>query len=75
MALPGWNLLWGTPLTERLMKEGTFAAKLFTKARPLAGLGATWPENIAALEVFLASPSAARITGQAISVNGGISAA
>ena len=69
------SLVEGTPLTERLMAEGTFAAKLFAKARPLAGLGATYPEDLAALAVFLASPSAAKITGQAISVNGGISAA
>ena len=57
------------------MEEGTFAAKLCAKARPLAGLGATWPEDVAALAVFLASPSAARITGQAVSLNGGLSAA
>ena len=69
------SLVEGTPLTERLMEEGTFAAKLFAKARPLAGLGATWPEDLAALAIFLASPAAAKITGQAISVNGGISAA
>jgi gluconate 5-dehydrogenase/3-oxoacyl-[acyl-carrier protein] reductase len=69
------SLVEGTPLTERLLEAGTFAAKLFAKARPLAGLGATWPEDLAALAVFLAGPSAARITGQAISVNGGISAA
>lgn len=75
MALPGWNLLWGTPLTERLMEEGMFAAKLCAKARPLADLGATWLEDIMALAVFLACPSAARITGQAVSLNGGISAA
>ena len=69
------SLVEGTPLTKRLLEEGTFAAKLFAKARPLAGLGPTWPEDLAALAVFLASPSAAKITGQAISVNGGISAA
>jgi 2-hydroxycyclohexanecarboxyl-CoA dehydrogenase len=32
-------------------------------------------EDIAALTVFLCSRAAARLTGQAISVNGGISAA
>jgi NAD(P)-dependent dehydrogenase (short-subunit alcohol dehydrogenase family) len=35
------SLVEGTPLTERLMEAGTFAAKLFAKARSLAGLGAT----------------------------------
>lgn len=69
------SLVEGTPLTDRLMEEGRFSAKLFAKARPKADLGATWPEDLAALAVFLASPAAARITGQAISVNGGISAA
>ena len=57
------------------MADGTFSSRLFAKARPLAGLGSTTPEDVAGLIVFLASPAASRITGQAISVNGGISAA
>jgi NAD(P)-dependent dehydrogenase (short-subunit alcohol dehydrogenase family) len=69
------SLVEGTPLTDRLMEEGRFSAKLFSKARPLAHLGPTYPEDLAALAVFLASPAAAKLTGQAISVNGGISAA
>jgi gluconate 5-dehydrogenase/3-oxoacyl-[acyl-carrier protein] reductase len=69
------SLVEGTALTARLMAEGTFSAKLFAKARTLAHLGPTTPEDVAALAVFLCSPAAARITGQAISVNGGISAA
>ena len=69
------SLVEGTPMTDRLMEEGRFSAKLFAKARPLAGLGPTGPEDLAALALFLASPEAALITGQAISVNGGISAA
>ena len=69
------SLVEGTPLTDRLMEEGRFSAKLFAKARPMAHLGATYPEDLAALVLFLASPEAAKITGQAISVNGGISAA
>ncbi len=69
------SLVEGTALTERLLAEGTFSKKLFEKARPLAGLGPTTAEDLAALIVFLASPGAAKITGQAISVNGGISAA
>lgn len=69
------SLVEGTALTERLMQDGTFAAKIFAKARQLAQLGPTYPEDLAHLAVFLASPHAARITGQAISVNGGISAA
>jgi gluconate 5-dehydrogenase/3-oxoacyl-[acyl-carrier protein] reductase len=69
------SLVEGTPLTDRLMAEGRFSAKLFEKARTMAHLGPTTPEDLAALAVFLLSPAAGRITGQAISVNGGISAA
>ncbi len=69
------SLVEGTGLTDRLMEEGRFSAKLFAKARSLADLGPTTPEDLAALCVFLLSPAAARITGQAVSVNGGISAA
>ncbi len=69
------SLVEGTALTERLMADGTFSKKLFEKARPLAGLGPTTAEDLANLAVFLAGPDAAKITGQAISVNGGISAA
>jgi NAD(P)-dependent dehydrogenase (short-subunit alcohol dehydrogenase family) len=69
------SLVEGTPLTERLMAPGSFPAKLFAKAREQAHLGATTGEDLAALALFLAGPEAGRITGQAISVNGGISAA
>lgn len=69
------SLVEGTPLTERLMEAGTFSARLFAKARPLAGLGPTTARDVAEVVVFLAGPQAARITGQAVSVNGGISAA
>lgn len=69
------SLVEGTALTGRLMAEGSFSRKLFEKARGLAALGPTTPEDLAELIVFLASPAAAKITGQAISVNGGISAA
>ncbi len=69
------SLVEGTAFTERLMAEGTFSKKLFEKARPLADLGPTTAEDLAELIVFLAGPGAAKITGQAISVSGGISAA
>jgi NAD(P)-dependent dehydrogenase (short-subunit alcohol dehydrogenase family) len=45
------------------------------KAASLAHLGAAEPDDLASLVVFLAGPGSARLTGQAISVNGGISAA
>jgi NAD(P)-dependent dehydrogenase (short-subunit alcohol dehydrogenase family) len=68
------SLIVGTPTGDRVL-EGGFSAKLFNKAITLAHLGVTGPEDLAGLIVFLASPAAARLTGQAISVNGGISAA
>jgi NAD(P)-dependent dehydrogenase (short-subunit alcohol dehydrogenase family) len=40
-----------------------------------AGLGLPSPEDLAPLAVFLLSPLAAKITGQVISVNGGLTAA
>ncbi len=59
---------------ERILAEG-FSQKLFQKAAKLASLGVARPEDLAAIAVFLAGPGGAKITGQAISVNGGISAA
>jgi 2-hydroxycyclohexanecarboxyl-CoA dehydrogenase len=68
------SLIDGTLTTARMAKE-PFAAKLFETARRAAQLGVAVPEDLAELIVFLSGPQAARITGQAISVNGGISAA
>lgn len=68
------SLIDGT-LTNRRVMADEFSAKLFAKAREAAGLGVVLPEEMADLIVFLASPQAAKITGQAISMNGGISVA
>lgn len=51
-----------------------FSRKLFEKAEKRARLGVVTPADIAPIAVFLAGPGAAKMTGQAISVNGGISA-
>jgi gluconate 5-dehydrogenase len=51
-----------------------FCAKVFAKAEKMAALGVVTKDELAQLVVFLASPAAAKITGQAISMNGGISA-
>ncbi|MFD2855271.1 SDR family oxidoreductase [Seohaeicola zhoushanensis] len=51
-----------------------FAGKLFGKAEAMAQLGVAEPDDLAHLATFLASPAARRITGQTISVTGGISA-
>jgi NAD(P)-dependent dehydrogenase (short-subunit alcohol dehydrogenase family) len=69
------SLVEGTPLTDRLMEEGRFSARLFASARQQAHLGPTTPQDVAAVIAFLCAPASGRITGQAISVNGGISAA
>ncbi len=68
------SIVRGTALYDKLMAN-PFAGKLFAKAEQLAALGVTEPEDLAQLALFLASPAAANITGQAISSNGGISMA
>lgn len=68
------SLVKDTPAYDRTM-QNEHGRKIFTKAEGRAKLGLPGPDDLAALVAFLASPAAARITGQAISVNGGISAA
>jgi NAD(P)-dependent dehydrogenase (short-subunit alcohol dehydrogenase family) len=68
------SLIGNTNVYARVMGD-PFSAKLFSNAAKLADLGVAQPDDLAALMVFLASPAAGRLTGQAISVNGGISAA
>jgi NAD(P)-dependent dehydrogenase (short-subunit alcohol dehydrogenase family) len=68
------SLIEGTITGDRALSGG-FSKKLFEKARQQAHLGVAVPEDLAELIVFLAGPGAARITGQVISVNGGISVA
>lgn len=67
------SIVEGTALHDRLMAD-PFAGKLFSKAKTRARLGVARAEDLAEIAVFLASPGGARITGQAISVTGGISA-
>jgi len=50
-----------------------FSARVFSKAIERASLGLPGPADVAAAIVFLASREASKITGQALSVNGGIS--
>jgi NAD(P)-dependent dehydrogenase (short-subunit alcohol dehydrogenase family) len=68
------SLIEGTETGDRALAGG-FSKKLFEKARQQAHLGPTEPDDLADLIVFLAGPGSARITGQVISVNGGISVA
>ncbi|CAN5237040.1 3-oxoacyl-[acyl-carrier-protein] reductase [soil metagenome] len=67
------SLIAGTATAERVLKDG-FSKALFEKAAKLAHLGVAEAEDLAGLIVFLGGPASAKITGQAISVNGGISA-
>jgi len=57
------------------MMANEFSRALFQKAEKKARLGVVSPVDIAPLIVFLAGPGASKLTGQAISVNGAISAA
>jgi 2-hydroxycyclohexanecarboxyl-CoA dehydrogenase len=68
------SIIEGTGNYEKVMAD-PFSNKLFGKAIKMAQLGVVEADDLAALIVFLASPQAAKLTGQAISVNGGISAA
>jgi 2-hydroxycyclohexanecarboxyl-CoA dehydrogenase len=68
------SLIAGTPGASLIFSD-PFSAKMFEKASAMAHLGVAEAEDLAAMAVFLASPAARRVTGQAISVNGGISVA
>ena len=67
------SLIAGTRTYDRVTAGG-FSKKLFDKAIAAAHLGLATPRDVAEAVVFLAGPGAARVTGQVISVNGGISA-
>jgi 2-hydroxycyclohexanecarboxyl-CoA dehydrogenase len=56
-----------------LIGSDPFSARMFEKAIAMAHLGVVSPTDLASMTLFLAGPAASRITGQAISINGGIS--
>jgi NAD(P)-dependent dehydrogenase (short-subunit alcohol dehydrogenase family) len=66
------SLVANTPGADLIFAE-EFSSKLFEKASKLAQLGVVEPEDLAAAALFLASPVARKMTGQALSINGGIS--
>lgn len=67
------SVVTGTESFERVLQD-PFAQKVFGKIDRMAALGLPDPDDLASLIIFLASEESARITGQAISINGGISA-
>lgn len=67
------SMTTGTAHYEKVMAD-PFCGRMFAKAAKAAALGVVSKEELAGLVVFLASPAAAKITGQAISMTGGISA-
>ncbi|GAB26333.1 putative oxidoreductase [Gordonia polyisoprenivorans NBRC 16320 = JCM 10675] len=67
------SLIEGTRTADNVLRDG-FSRSLFEKAAGQAHLGVAVPDDLASLIVFLAGPGAARLTGQTVSVNGGISA-
>jgi len=60
-----------TAVARRLAEAG---AERMEAARKRAGLGLPTPADIAPLVLFLCGPDARRITGQVISINGGLNA-
>lgn len=66
------SLIAGTPGAAMIFNE-PFSAKMFEKASAMAHLGVADAADQAAMILYLAGPDAKRITGQAISINGGIS--
>ncbi|MCG7632836.1 SDR family oxidoreductase [Gordonia McavH-238-E] len=67
------SLIAGTETAERLVADD-FGARIFAKITEKAQLGVPDATDIAAGVLWLASSAAAKITGQVISINGGISA-
>ena len=68
------SIIQGTRTYDMVMSD-PFSQRLFGKAHERARLGVATAADVAATVVFLLGPGPARLTGQAISVNGGISAA
>ena len=66
------SLVAGTPTSDLVLAEG-FGKRLFEKAAKQAHLGVTGVDDVARLITFLAGPHADLITGQTVSINGGIS--
>ena len=67
------SLVLETGTSERIKGE-EFATKIFDRISKKADLGVPTADDVAQLVEFLAGPGSSKITGQVISVNGGVSA-
>jgi NAD(P)-dependent dehydrogenase (short-subunit alcohol dehydrogenase family) len=67
------SIVGGTEFYQRLMAD-PFAGRLFGKAEQRAELGLVNMTDLAEIAVFPPSLAASKMTGQALSVTGGISA-
>ncbi len=69
------SIVRDTASYQRVMSGGEHSRHIFQKAESRAKLGVPTPPDVAPMITFLASSYASHITGQVISVNGGISVA
>ncbi|MBZ5738437.1 SDR family NAD(P)-dependent oxidoreductase [Nocardioides mangrovi] len=66
------SLIVDTASYDRAMSQ-EFSKKIFDKITRAASLGLTEPSDLAHAALYLTSPRSRRVTGQVLSVNGGIS--
>lgn len=66
------SLIVDTASYDRAMSQ-EFSKKIFDKITRAAALGLTEPSDLAHAALYLTSPRSRRVTGQVLSVNGGIS--
>jgi len=74
LARQGGTLIAFVDDTDGARRLAEVNADRMASARRRAGLGLPTPEDIAPLVLFLCGGGARRITGQVISVNGGVNA-
>ncbi len=69
----GITITRDTPTYSRVMEASPFSRQLFEKAEARIPLGPNRAEDIVGTILYLLSDAAAKVTGQVISVNGGLS--